>query len=225
MKPLTTFEREEIFYCSGVEIKFNLRTKRWFFPTFLTSYPVFSELSWNLWSYFVSVKLSWQPERSPQCLFIPVLMTTMDIYHSCLFGDKAPMYSVSVVANKTFIFVSLFKLPITAKLLVKEDPGLYHFINQGCLTVDGMDDQEEMRLVDVCRKYTLIFLTSNPWLYSQNEPTQWQHPASNIVLFNTFCVTCKPYKKWSLHLPSKSWNYSLLFWTSNIRRFLRNVSY
>ncbi len=40
------------------------------------------------------------------------------------------------------------------KILVKEDPGLYHFINQGCLTVDGMDDKEEMRLVDVCRKQT-----------------------------------------------------------------------
>ena len=29
------------------------------------------------------------------------------------------------------------------------DPGLYHFINQGCLGVDGMDDQEEMNLTDV----------------------------------------------------------------------------
>ena len=35
------------------------------------------------------------------------------------------------------------------KLLVKEDPGLYHFINQGCLGVDGMDDQEEMQIADV----------------------------------------------------------------------------
>ena len=37
------------------------------------------------------------------------------------------------------------------KFLVKEDPGLYHFINQGCLGVDGMDDKEEMRQVDVCK--------------------------------------------------------------------------
>ncbi len=36
------------------------------------------------------------------------------------------------------------------KLLVKEDPGIYGFINQGCLGVDGMDDKEEMRLTDVC---------------------------------------------------------------------------
>jgi len=36
------------------------------------------------------------------------------------------------------------------KLLVQHDPGLYHFINQGCLTVDNMDDKEEMELVHVC---------------------------------------------------------------------------
>ncbi len=39
---------------------------------------------------------------------------------------------------------------IAEKLLAKEDPGQYRFINQGCLGVDGMDDKEEMRLVDVC---------------------------------------------------------------------------
>ena len=36
------------------------------------------------------------------------------------------------------------------KLLVSEDPALYSNINQGCLTVDNMDDKEEMRLADVC---------------------------------------------------------------------------
>ncbi len=45
---------------------------------------------------------------------------------------------------------------VIEKLLVKEDPGLYHFINQGCLTVDNMDDKEEMKVTDVC----LIFLLS-----------------------------------------------------------------
>ena len=29
------------------------------------------------------------------------------------------------------------------------DPGLYFFINQGCLTVDNMNDKEEMDVVDV----------------------------------------------------------------------------
>ena len=37
------------------------------------------------------------------------------------------------------------------KLLAKEDPGLYSFINQGCLGVDGMDDKEEMKGTDVCK--------------------------------------------------------------------------
>ena len=48
-----------------------------------------------------------------------------------------------------------FNLHVVEKLLVKEDPGLYSFINQGCLTVDNMDDKEEMRLTDVCGKTTI----------------------------------------------------------------------
>ena len=31
-------------------------------------------------------------------------------------------------------------------LLCSPDAGLYSFINQGCLTVDGIDDVEEMKL-------------------------------------------------------------------------------
>lgn len=38
----------------------------------------------------------------------------------------------------------------TEVLLVSPDPGLYSFINQGALTVDGIDDVEEMKLTDVC---------------------------------------------------------------------------
>jgi len=34
------------------------------------------------------------------------------------------------------------------KLLVAMDPGQYFFINQGCLTVDNMNDQEEMQAVE-----------------------------------------------------------------------------
>jgi len=34
------------------------------------------------------------------------------------------------------------------KLLVDMDPSKYFFINQGCLTVDGMDDKEEMQAVE-----------------------------------------------------------------------------
>lgn len=32
---------------------------------------------------------------------------------------------------------------------MQQDPGLYFFINQGCLSVDNMDDKEEMDIVDV----------------------------------------------------------------------------
>ena len=35
------------------------------------------------------------------------------------------------------------------KLLVECDPSKYFFINQGCLTVDGMDDPFEMKATDV----------------------------------------------------------------------------
>ena len=34
--------------------------------------------------------------------------------------------------------------------LVSQDPGLYSFINQGVLTVDGIDDVVEMKITDVC---------------------------------------------------------------------------
>ena len=40
--------------------------------------------------------------------------------------------------------------------LVQPDPALYSFINQGVLTVDSIDDTEEMKLTDVsCFPYIL----------------------------------------------------------------------
>ena len=54
----------------------------------------------------------------------------------------------------------IFLFPIE-KLLAKEDAGLYNNINQGCLTVDNMDDKGEMRLADVgisARRATLTTL-------------------------------------------------------------------
>lgn len=41
-----------------------------------------------------------------------------------------------------------FYLSLTEKLLVQPDPGLYSMINQGVLTVDGIDDVEEMKMTD-----------------------------------------------------------------------------
>jgi len=46
---------------------------------------------------------------------------------------------------------------LTEKLLVNLDPGLYFFINQGCLTVDHMDDKEEMQIVEVYPAFCLVF--------------------------------------------------------------------
>ena len=39
----------------------------------------------------------------------------------------------------------------TEKLLVEQDAGVYFFINQGCLTVDNMDDKAEMQCVEVSK--------------------------------------------------------------------------
>ena len=38
---------------------------------------------------------------------------------------------------------------VTEVCLISADPGLYTFINQGVLTVDSIDDVEEMRITDV----------------------------------------------------------------------------
>ena len=37
---------------------------------------------------------------------------------------------------------------VSEKLLVECDSSKYFFINQGCLTVDGIDDPEEMKVTD-----------------------------------------------------------------------------
>jgi len=36
------------------------------------------------------------------------------------------------------------------KLLVQQDPSVYFYISQGCLTVENINDQEEMDMVEVC---------------------------------------------------------------------------
>ena len=57
---------------------------------------------------------------------------------------------------------------IVAMCLLKEDPSQYAYINQGCLTVDHMDDKEEMRLVDVSSiLYSFIYLENEPSLNTQ----------------------------------------------------------
>ncbi len=65
----------------------------------------------------------------------------------------------AVVSPSSMIFANarMPTLRVSEKLLCKEDAGLYHFINQGCLGVDGMDDREEMRIVDVCKAGNYLF--------------------------------------------------------------------
>ena len=53
-------------------------------------------------------------------------------------------------------YFEIFCFEFTEMLHAKEDPALYGYINQGCLTVDNMDDKEEMRLVDVSNFYNSL---------------------------------------------------------------------
>ncbi len=39
---------------------------------------------------------------------------------------------------------------------MQPDAGLYHFINQGVLTVEGMNDRQEMDFADVCITFCII---------------------------------------------------------------------
>jgi hypothetical protein len=49
-------------------------------------------------------------------------------------------------------------IAVIEKLLVQMDPGLYFFINQGTLSVDSIDDKEEMKVMEVnCRKLAKTF--------------------------------------------------------------------
>ena len=56
--------------------------------------------------------------------------------------ERSITYSCFVLLHR---FLSMF----SEMCLVQPDPGLYSFINQGVLTVDGIDDIEEMNLTDV----------------------------------------------------------------------------
>ncbi len=67
----------------------------------------------------------------------------------------------------------------TEKLIVREDPGSYSFINQGCLTVDNMDDKEEMRLTDV-----------SPHPHSNHSNLPWK-PIEFSMTTNIFYVLSK----------------------------------
>jgi len=76
------------------------------------------------------------------------------------FKNKFLEVSIEVFRIQVFSVLTQFLLPMfcgcAEKLLVQMDAGLYFFINQGCLTVDNMNDKEEMDIVDVSG--SLLFL-------------------------------------------------------------------
>ena len=53
---------------------------------------------------------------------------------------------------------------VSEKLLVQLDAGLYFFINQGCLTVDSIDDPTEMVTVEVESDQATLNLNKLPRL-------------------------------------------------------------
>ena len=75
----------------------------------------------------------------------PLFVSLFQYYVLPLHGSQ---YAHNFVCVMPPLHISFNFYP--GKFLVQEDAGLYSFINQGCLTVDGMDDQEEMKLADVC---------------------------------------------------------------------------
>ena len=74
-------------------------------------------------------------------------------YHFLDLLEKSRVtYQLPGVERNYHIFYWLLsgKYPnMAGELKFKCDPGIYHFINQGCLTVDGMDDPFEMQGTDV----------------------------------------------------------------------------
>jgi myosin heavy subunit len=43
------------------------------------------------------------------------------------------------------------------ELLLEQDPGKYFFVNQGMLTIDGVDDAQEMR--DTKKAFDILLFT------------------------------------------------------------------
>lgn len=73
----------------------------------------------------------------------------------------------------------------TEVLLVSPDPGLYSFINQGALTVDGIDDVEEMKMTDVCCIIRAITqstkLPINPFFFQRNTFSLFKYPSIKYI--------------------------------------------
>ena len=58
--------------------------------------------------------------------------------------------------NKRFPHLN-FRFLLSELCLVQPDPALYSYINQGVLTVDSIDDNEEMKITDVSNGKPRLF--------------------------------------------------------------------
>lgn len=132
-------------------------------PLDMQSSPVFPHENSPLYS--PKSATFWLPSRVQCCL--PLWVQSSPVFpHDCSLRLLCPIVHELECVPETqhHVYRWLFMLPCllpftpTEKLLVSEDPGLYSFINQGCLSVDGMDDQEEMKLTDVCGKSWLVLV-------------------------------------------------------------------
>ncbi len=63
-------------------------------------------------------------------------------------------FLILLIFNK-HIFILLIK--IENDLLLEHDPGLYNFINQGMLTIDKVDDCQEMK--DTKKAFEILLFT------------------------------------------------------------------
>ena len=59
----------------------------------------------------------------------------------------ANWYSVFVKKYTTLLLK--FVIGYTGSIMVIFDAARYHFINQGCITADGIEDKEELVITDV----------------------------------------------------------------------------
>jgi hypothetical protein len=86
---------------------------------------------------------------------------------------------------------------IAEALLVSPDPGLYSFINQGALTVDGIDDVEEMKMCDVrwnkhsssspsIPKFSYSARRKAPFFFQLQEPLSYWDSVQNSSTLRDF---------------------------------------
>ena len=146
-------------------------------------HPVFcfkaSKIAFGFQYYFVSDNLIFLlfqildhiVRPIPMCEKIPTT-SKMHMYMTPCILHLALLHSSYCTAthNNPDLILHVIILGVSEKLLVKEDPSLYHHINQGCLDVDGMSDKEEMQIADVCTHQTRVTTVFSQIFTSRNSP-------------------------------------------------------